>query len=76
MVEVLQRDYPSKSHIVAERPDESTVVTECGLTFEQPNGPIVTFEYDPDVPKRERTYNPPVREGQCGNCPWDEVSEE
>jgi hypothetical protein len=72
MREVLQRDPPHKSHIVAERIDKSTVKTECGLTFELPNGmEILTFEYDPKKPSFERTYNPPVSEGQCGNCPWD-----
>lgn len=70
IVEVYQRDPPMKSHIVAERVDESTIVTECGLTFRQPAGPMHTFEYDPSTPSHERTYNPPILEGRCGNCSW------
>jgi len=71
MREVFQRDPPKKSHIVASKPDDSTVITECGHTFVEPIGQIVTFEYDPEKPLRERTYKPPVPEGRCGNCPWE-----
>lgn len=68
MTRVLQNDYPRKSHLVAERIDESTVKTECGRTFEQPNGgAISTFELEAD------TYDAPVEQAQCGNCPWGDV---
>lgn len=72
MIEVFHRDPPNKSHIVAEQPDDSTVVTECGMTFEQKGFPITTFEYHPDKEAHERMYHLPAPEGRCGNCPWEE----
>lgn len=73
-IEVLQRDYPNKSHVVAEHPEPHVVETECGLHFETANElPIHTFTFDPQTPVMERTYTPPVPEARCGNCPWDDV---
>lgn len=75
-VEVFQRDYPKKSHLVAERIDERTIMTECGVKFETSSGgPITTFTYDPDESKYEQTYTPPVPEARCGRCSWDEVGD-
>lgn len=71
MREVFQRDPPKKSHIVANQPDESKVVTECGRVFVEPLGPIMTFEYEPEKAKCERVYNPPASEARCKQCSWE-----
>lgn len=68
MVDVFQLDYPRKSHLVAERVSDSAVRTECGHEFRQPNGmTLTTFELESD------TYEAPVPEARCGNCPWGDI---
>lgn len=68
MARVLQLDYPRKSHIVKEIADDGSVVTACGIEFTTPERapPPTTFDLE------KETYNPPVEEARCGNCPWGE----